>query len=62
MKRLERIVLVQFYLFEAEEIDVRGNTAWLGPNGAGKTSTLDAVQIAFPRLARRDRWQHAVRM
>lgn len=47
MKRLERIVLVQFYLFEAEEIDVRGNTAWLGPNGAGKTSTLDAVQIAL---------------
>lgn len=47
MKRLERIILVQFYLFEAEEIDVRGNTAWLGPNGAGKTSTLDAVQIAL---------------
>lgn len=47
MKRLERITLVQFYLFEAEEIEVGGNTAWLGPNGAGKTSTLDAVQIAL---------------
>lgn len=47
MKRLERIFLIQFYLFDAEEVEVGGNTAWLGPNGAGKTSVLDAIQIAL---------------
>lgn len=47
MKQLERIVLVQFFLFEAEEIAIAGDTAWLGPNGAGKTSLLDSVQIAL---------------
>jgi chromosome segregation protein len=47
MKRLERIFLIQFYLFDAEEVEVSGNTAWLGPNGAGKTSVLDAIQIAL---------------
>jgi ABC-type branched-subunit amino acid transport system ATPase component len=47
MKRLERIFLVQFYLFDAEEVEIGGNTAWLGPNGAGKTSVLDAIQIVL---------------
>lgn len=47
MKRLEKLILVQFFLFDAEEIPVYGNTAWLGPNGAGKTSILDAIQIAM---------------
>lgn len=47
MKLLERIILVQFFLFDAEEIAVSGNTAWLGPNGAGKTSVLDSIQIAL---------------
>lgn len=47
MKRLEKLILVQFFLFDAEEIPVYGNTAWLGPNGAGKTSILDAIQIAL---------------
>ncbi|HMN12773.1 MAG TPA: ATP-binding protein, partial [Bellilinea sp.] len=47
MKRLERIFLVQFYLFDAEEVEISGNTAWLGPNGAGKTSVLDAIQIVL---------------
>lgn len=47
MKRLERMFLVQFYLFDAEEVDIGGNTAWLGPNGAGKTSVLDAIQIVL---------------
>lgn len=47
MKRLKRIVLVQFYLHEAVDIEIEGATAFLGPNGSGKSSTLDAVQIAM---------------
>lgn len=47
MKRLNRIVLVQFFLYDAYEFDIAGNTAILGGNGAGKTSLLDAIQIAM---------------
>jgi uncharacterized protein YPO0396 len=47
MKQLERIVLVQFFLHDASEFDVNGNTAFVGPNGTGKTAMLDAVQIAM---------------
>lgn len=47
MKQLKRIVLVQFYLHEAVDIDIEGTTAFLGPNGSGKSSTLDAIQIAM---------------
>lgn len=47
MKQLQRVVLVQFYLHEAFDIEVGGSTAFLGPNGSGKSSTLDAIQIAM---------------
>lgn len=47
MKELKRILLVQFYLHEAFDIEVEGSTAFLGPNGSGKSSTLDAIQIAM---------------
>lgn len=47
MMQLKRIVLVQFYLHEAFDIEVEGATAFLGPNGSGKSSTLDAIQIAM---------------
>jgi chromosome segregation protein len=47
MKQLKRVVLVQFYLHEAFDIEVSGSTAFLGPNGSGKSSTLDAIQIAM---------------
>lgn len=47
MMNLKRIVLVQFYLHEATDIEVEGSVAFLGPNGSGKSSTLDAVQLAL---------------
>lgn len=47
MKQLRRIVLLQFYLHEAVDIEVAESTAFLGPNGSGKSSTLDAIQIAM---------------
>lgn len=47
MKRLNRIILVQWYLLEAIQIDIEGNTAIVGPNAAGKSSILDAVQAVL---------------
>lgn len=47
MIRLKRLILVQFYLYDAVELDLAGNAAFLGPNGTGKTSLLDAIQIGM---------------
>lgn len=47
MKRLERMVLVQFFVCDAEELSFSGHTALLGPNGTGKTALLDAIQIVM---------------
>lgn len=47
MKRLHRVVLVQFFLYDMEEITIGGHAAFLGLNGCGKTSLLDAIQIAM---------------
>ncbi len=47
MKALERINLIQFFLFEKEQIEIRGNTAVLGRNGSGKSTLLDAVQTVM---------------
>ncbi|MDD2558062.1 MAG: SbcC/MukB-like Walker B domain-containing protein [Desulfuromonas sp.] len=47
MKRLTKIILVQWYLFEAEEIPVAGHTAIVGANGAGKSSIIDGVQTVL---------------
>ncbi len=47
MKRLERMVLVQFFVCDAEELTFAGHTALLGPNGTGKTALLDAIQIVM---------------
>lgn len=47
MKRLESIGLVQFFLYEREDLEVGTNTAFLGPNGTGKTAFLDALQTVF---------------
>jgi len=47
MKKLTKIILVNWYLFEAEEIAVDGHILVVGPNGSGKTSLQDAVQVCM---------------
>lgn len=47
MKKLNKIVLVQWYLLSAVEIPVHGNMAIIGPNASGKSSILDAVQTVL---------------
>ena len=47
MKRLTKIIMVQWYLFDAEEIHVSGSTAVVGANGAGKSSILDGMQTVL---------------
>jgi len=44
---LERILVTQFYLYEAQAVELGEITAMFGPNGSGKSSFLDAVQIAM---------------
>lgn len=47
MKYLERIRMVQFFLFEQQDVQLGEITGIFGPNGSGKSSLLDAVQIAM---------------
>lgn len=47
MKYLERIRVVQFFLFERQDLRLSDITGIFGPNGSGKSSMLDAVQIAM---------------
>jgi uncharacterized protein YPO0396 len=47
MIELRRVILIDWYLFRVEQIDVRGMTALIGPNGAGKSAIIDAVQTAL---------------
>lgn len=47
MKPLETINLVQFFLYEANDIETGLNTAFLGPNGTGKSALLDAIQVVM---------------
>lgn len=47
MKLLNRILLVNWYLLSAEQIDIEGNTAFVGPNASGKSSILDAIQAVL---------------
>ena len=53
MMELRRITLIQWFLFEAEQIDVGGDIAILGANGAGKSSILDALQTVLTGGMRR---------
>lgn len=47
MKYLESVRLVQFFLFEKQDIRLREISGIFGPNGSGKSSVLDAIQIAM---------------
>lgn len=47
MKLLNRILLVNWYLLSAEQIDIEVNTAFIGPNASGKSSILDAIQAVL---------------
>ncbi|MCL2716724.1 MAG: AAA family ATPase [Alphaproteobacteria bacterium] len=47
MIELRRIILVDWYLFRLQQIDIRGMTAIIGPNGAGKSVIIDAVQTVL---------------
>lgn len=47
MITLSRIVLVNWYTFGAQDIDIRGSVGIVGPNGAGKSSILDAIQVVI---------------
>jgi len=44
---LRRIILVDWYLFRAQQVDMHGMTAIIGPNGAGKSAIIDAVQTVL---------------
>lgn len=47
MKRLVRIRVVQFFLYEKREVVVGMSCGIFGANGSGKSSLLDAVQIVM---------------
>lgn len=47
MKKLIRIRVVQFFLYEMREVIVGMNCGIFGANGSGKSSMLDAVQIVM---------------
>lgn len=46
MKQLESVKLVQFYLYEHEDVRIERHTGIFGPNGSGKSTLLDAIQAA----------------
>jgi chromosome segregation protein len=47
MQRLKQFHLVQFFLFEAQTLEIERTTAIIAPNGAGKSALLDALQIVL---------------
>jgi chromosome segregation protein len=47
MYQLKRAHLVQFFLFQAETLELDLTTAIIAPNGAGKSALLDALQIVM---------------
>jgi len=47
VKRLVRILLVNWYRIDQIEIEIEGHTAVIGPNASGKSSLLDAIQAVL---------------
>src|SRR5690606_40349261 len=47
MQLLERMHLLQFFLFEAQTLQFDRTSAIIAPNGAGKSALLDALQIVM---------------
>lgn len=47
MKRLVRVLLINWYRLEQASIDIEGHTAFIGPNASGKSSLLDAIQAVL---------------
>ena len=47
MIELRRIIVIDWYRFRAQQVDMRGMTAIVGPNGAGKSAIIDAVQTVL---------------
>lgn len=47
MKLLESVRLVQFFMFEQQELRFEEVSAIYGPNGSGKSAIIDAIQIAM---------------
>lgn len=47
MKYLESVKLIQFFLYEEEEVRIKDITGIFGPAASGKSSLLDAVQLAI---------------
>lgn len=51
MHQLTRICLQNWYLVEAEDIEIDGATALVGPTGAGKSSIADGIQTVLTGAA-----------
>lgn len=47
MKRLVRMLLINWYRLEQVSINIEGHTAFIGPNASGKSSLLDAIQAVL---------------
>ena len=45
--KLSSITLVNWYLTNPIQLQIKGNTALLGANGAGKSSIIDAAQTVL---------------
>ncbi|WNV03148.1 SbcC/MukB-like Walker B domain-containing protein [Candidatus Methylospira mobilis] len=47
MKRLVRLLLVNWYRLDCVSVEIDGHTAFIGPNASGKSSLLDAIQTVL---------------
>ena len=47
MKRLVRLLLINWYRLEQASVEIEGHTAVIGPNASGKSSLLDAIQAVL---------------